>query len=70
MKRLIACLLLITLSLPYIKGKNHNTGLRVLFIGDSITDGSWGGGGKASAERNHWDKNHLFGSGYMYLVTR
>lgn len=69
MKRLIACLLLITLSLPYITGKNHNTGLRVLFIGDSITDGNWGGGGKASAERNHWDKNHLFGSGYMYLCA-
>ncbi len=44
---------------------------RVVFIGDSITDGNWGdgGGAKPSAERNHWDRNHLFGSGYMYLCA-
>ncbi len=46
-------------------------GVRVLFIGDSITDGNWGegGGAKPSAERNHWDQNHIFGSGYMYLCA-
>ena len=44
---------------------------RVVFIGDSITDGNWGdgGGAKPSAQRNHWDQNHLFGSGYMYLCA-
>ncbi|MGO3109748.1 MAG: SGNH/GDSL hydrolase family protein [Sphingobacterium sp.] len=43
-------------------------GKRILFLGDSITDGNWGGGGvKSSSERNHWDQNHLFGSGFMYL---
>ena len=46
------------------------SGSRILFIGDSITDGNWGGGGaKPSSERNHWDQNHIFGSGYMYLCA-
>lgn len=50
----------------------HKVGARVLFIGDSITDGNWGGGDKGkktSAERNFWDQNHIFGSGYMYLCA-
>ncbi len=47
-------------------------GLRVLFIGDSITDGNWGnacGEAKPSEERNLWDMNHIYGSGYMYLCA-
>lgn len=49
---------------PVKKGK------RFLYIGDSITDGNWGGGdAKPSSERNHWDQNHIFGSGYMYLCA-
>ncbi len=44
-------------------------GPRVLFIGDSITDGNWGGGGSPSSARNHWDQNHLYGHGYMYLCA-
>ena len=46
----------------------HAQGRRVLFIGDSITDGNWGGGG-SSSKRNLWDMNHIFGSGYMYLCA-
>ncbi len=44
---------------------------KALFIGDSITDGSWGHDceGKPSAERNHGDLNHLYGHGYMYLCA-
>ena len=46
------------------------TGRRVVFIGDSITDGNWGkGDGKPSSERNLTDRNHLYGSGYMYLCA-
>ena len=46
------------------------TGRRVVFIGDSITDGNWGkGDGKRSSDRNLWDRNHLYGSGYMYLCA-
>jgi len=43
-------------------------GKRILFIGDSITDGEWGGGrARASAERNHYDYNHIFGHGYQEM---
>lgn len=46
------------------------SGLKVLFIGDSITDGNWGGGGaKTSSERNHWDMNHIYGHGFMFLCA-
>lgn len=47
-------------------------GPRVLFIGDSITDGNWGnacGMPKPTAERSLWDMNHIYGSGYMYLCA-
>jgi lysophospholipase L1-like esterase len=46
-------------------------GLRVLYIGDSITDGNWGNNakGQSSSQRNLWDMNHIYGSGYMYLCA-
>lgn len=50
----------------------HASGPRVLFIGDSITDGNWGnacGMPKLTAERSLWDMNHIYGSGYMYLCA-
>lgn len=44
---------------------------RALFIGDSITDGSWGHdcAGSPSTERNTTDLNHIYGHGYMYLCA-
>lgn len=63
---IILCLLS-TLSLT-IKGE----GVRVLFIGDSITDGGWGNSGgsaKPSDKRNHWDLNHIYGHSYMMLCA-
>lgn len=63
---IILCLLS-SLSLT-IKGE----GLRVLFIGDSITDGGWGNSGgsaKPSDKRNHWDLNHIYGHSYMMLCA-
>jgi len=59
-----ACILLLTGA--------ARRGTTVLLIGDSITDGGWGRSGglmKPSAERNHRDLNHLYGSGYMYLCA-
>lgn len=50
----------------------HAEGLRVLFIGDSITDGGWGrsGGSMASAEeRNLHDLNHLYGHSFMLFCA-
>lgn len=45
-------------------------GLRIVYIGDSITDGNWGkGDGRPSSERNLTDRNHLYGSGFMYLCA-
>jgi len=41
---------------------------RVLWIGDSITDGGWGRSGgdmRPSSERNEWDKNHIYGHGFV-----
>ena len=45
---------------------------RVLYIGDSITDGGWGrsgGSAKASKDRVHWDLNHVYGHSYMMLCA-
>lgn len=42
------------------------TGKRVVFAGDSITDGFWGrNDSRPAAERDHWDQNHIYGHGYM-----
>ena len=72
MKRFVALITLITLILPFCAFAQQGTGPKVLFIGDSLTDGGWGAsGGKSipSEQRNHWDWNHLFGHGYMYLCA-
>lgn len=45
---------------------------RVLYIGDSVTDGGWGrSGGSAlpSEKRNHSDLNHVYGHSYMMLCA-
>lgn len=45
---------------------------RVLFVGDSVTDGGWGnsaGQATPTAERNQWDQNHIFGHSYMMLCA-
>lgn len=41
-------------------------GKRILFIGDSVTDGNWGGCG---TERSLTDMNHIFGHGYMSICA-
>lgn len=47
-------------------------GKRVVFIGDSITDGNWGNVynyKKTSAERSQTDMNHIYGHSYVMLVA-
>lgn len=40
-------------------------GKKVVFIGDSITDGDWGkADSQPSSKRSHYDFNHLYGHGY------
>lgn len=46
--------------------------LRVLFIGDSVTDGGWGrsgGSAKASKDRDLGDWNHIYGHSYMMMCA-
>lgn len=53
-------------------GMGAKQGCRVLYIGDSITDGDWCRmDGKQSSERKskEWDMNHIFGHGYMSLCA-
>ena len=60
---LIASLIIATTALPK---------KRILFMGDSITDGGWGNSGgsmMASSERNHTDMNHIYGHSYMMLCA-
>lgn len=50
----------------------HQPPRRILFIGDSITDGGWGNSGgssKESSQRSHGDMNHIFGHGYMEMCA-
>ena len=52
--------LLLLLLLTILSGSSAH---RVLYIGDSITDGGWGrsgGSAKASKDRNHTDLNHVY----------
>jgi lysophospholipase L1-like esterase len=52
-------------------GYGVKKGCRVLYIGDSITDGNWGGvnSAKPSSERALWDMNHIYGHGYVFLCA-
>ena len=45
---------------------------RVLYIGDSVTDGGWGRSGGSMApsdQRNQKDLNHIYGHSYMMLCA-
>lgn len=72
-----ACILLLSLTLAWActtktvsEASELPAAKCIVFIGDSITDGNWGGGGaKPSNERNQWDQNHIYGSGFMYLCA-
>jgi len=43
---------------------------KVIFMGDSITDGNWGcGHGNSADSRNKGDFNHIYGHGFMEMIT-
>lgn len=51
-------------------GMTGRQGKRVVFIGDSITDGDWGkADGKQSENRNCYDMNHVYGHGFMSMCA-
>lgn len=69
MRRII---LLLFVALVTLLPVSVMAGKRILYIGDSITDGGWGNSGgamMASSERNHWDLNHIYGHSYMFLCA-
>ena len=67
LKRIVLFITIVLFSLSH--GINVRAeGKKVLYIGDSITDGNWGGGG-SSSDRNLSDMNHIFGHGYMFICA-
>ena len=65
-RALLAIVLSLLSVFMFAKGK------RVLFIGDSITDGAWGNSkvwNTPSEERNQTDQNHIYGHGYMMIAA-
>lgn len=47
-------------------GWSDRPGMKVVFLGDSITDGNWGGGGaRPAAQRSNYDMNHIYGHGFQ-----
>ncbi len=64
MKKIWSIMLLLLL-LPY----SGDARKKILFIGDSITDGAWGLSSKPSSERNQTDMNHIYGHGFMFLCA-
>lgn len=70
MYRLFAALVLAGMLLP--ASSAAAAGKRIVFIGDSITDGNWGcpyNFKPTSAERSHTDMNHIYGHSYVMLIA-
>jgi hypothetical protein len=71
MKQLLIWALLVFSLLAHAQQTNVKA-CRVLFIGDSVTDGGWGRSGgsmKPSNKRNHTDLNHIYGHSFMMLCA-
>lgn len=65
--------ILLALAVPVLTSAGLSAGdKRVVFIGDSITDGNWGNVynyKKTSAERSQTDMNHIYGHSYVMLIA-
>ncbi len=65
--------ILLALAVPVLTSSGLTAGgKRVVFIGDSITDGNWGNVynyKKTSAERSQTDMNHIYGHSYVMLIA-
>lgn len=72
MKKFVAVIIMFALSMTHSFSQIKEPALRIVFMGDSITDGGWGNsGGSAmpSADRNQTDINHIYGHSYMFLCA-
>lgn len=68
MRKIIGIMTLLVLVALFSSAK----GRKVLFIGDSITDGAWGNSkvwNTPSEGRDHNDMNHIYGHGYMMICA-
>lgn len=51
-------------------GWPDHPGKKIVFLGDSITDGNWGNGGARPAmDRNNYDYNHIYGHGFQSEIA-
>ena len=65
-------LLLMTVILTLSAFTVPQKGSKIVFAGDSITDGAWGGSNGTDlpiSKRNHTDLNHIYGHSYMMLCA-
>jgi len=68
MRKILFFILSCVFCLPAMAGE----GTRVVFMGDSITDGNWGMVGSykpTSAQRSQTDMNHIYGHSYVTFVA-
>ena len=72
MKLLYRILIIVLACLAAISCTQTPNNKRIVFIGDSITDGNWGciyNYKRTSAERSHTDMNHIYGHSYVYIIA-
>lgn len=51
-------------------GWRERPGSKIVFLGDSITDGNWGeGGARPAVERSNYDMNHIYGHGFQSEIA-
>ena len=70
--KILKAIVFLTTLLSLSSFNNSEKGQRIVFAGDSITDGAWGGGNGTklpTAQRNQTDLNHIFGHSYMMLCA-
>lgn len=71
LKLLYRILIIVLACLAAISCTQTPNNKRIVFIGDSITDGNWGciyNYKRTSSERSHTDMNHIYGHSYVYII--
>ena len=59
-----------TASVLHDNGWSDKPGQKIVFLGDSITDGNWGNGGaRPAVDRNNYDLNHIYGHGFQCEIA-
>ena len=72
MKKILQIFLFLTVAFAITGFRVSNKDCNIVFAGDSITDGAWGGGNGTklpTAKRDKNDMNHIYGHSYMMLCA-